>query len=232
MLTTSGHQGRSYELSGDTAWNYDEFAATAQELLGTPVRYEALTPEQENDQLRAAGLDEATAGSSSRSTPTSATAPSPPSQETSPASSATPPNHSKPRCGPGSDPRRRNSMTAVRPQPVGTIGAGKSGARRRRRHEPDRQAPLEIRDHRPPIQHRPLRRSSADLPPRQELQRPAARCGRRTYWSRPGSDEFESEPVGDVVTLLCAGLHTAGKHGVTGDAVGELSQEREGRPAM
>jgi NAD(P)H dehydrogenase (quinone) len=62
VLTIPGHEGAGYELSGDTAWNYAEFAAAAQEVLGTPVRYEALTPEQERDMLLAAGFDEGTVG--------------------------------------------------------------------------------------------------------------------------------------------------------------------------
>jgi NAD(P)H dehydrogenase (quinone) len=62
VLTTPGHQGKAYELSGDTAWSYQEFAATAQRVLGTPVRYQALTGEQEHTQLLGFGLDEATAG--------------------------------------------------------------------------------------------------------------------------------------------------------------------------
>ncbi|GAA4720689.1 NAD(P)H dehydrogenase (quinone) [Promicromonospora umidemergens] len=62
VLTTPGHEGRAYELSGDTAWSYEEFAATAEKVLGTPVRYQALSPEQEHEQLLAFGLDEGTAG--------------------------------------------------------------------------------------------------------------------------------------------------------------------------
>lgn len=62
VLTTPGHEGAGYELSGDTAWNYAEFAAAAQQVLGTPVRYDALTPEQERDMLLGAGLDEGTVG--------------------------------------------------------------------------------------------------------------------------------------------------------------------------
>src|SRR5690606_36434228 len=62
VLTTHGHEGHAYELSGDTAWNYAEFAQTAQDVLGTPKRYEPLTPEQERDMLLGAGLDEATVG--------------------------------------------------------------------------------------------------------------------------------------------------------------------------
>lgn len=61
-LTTPGHEGQAYELSGNTAWDYAEFAQTAEKVLGTPVRYEALTPEQERDMLLGAGLDEATVG--------------------------------------------------------------------------------------------------------------------------------------------------------------------------
>ncbi|MEV6648120.1 SDR family NAD(P)-dependent oxidoreductase [Amycolatopsis sp. NPDC051371] len=62
VLTTPGHEGKAYELSGDIAWNFIEFAATAQELLGTPVVYQSLTAEQEREQLLSYGLDEGTAG--------------------------------------------------------------------------------------------------------------------------------------------------------------------------
>ncbi|MDM7989035.1 SDR family oxidoreductase [Arthrobacter sp. zg-Y877] len=62
VLSTPGHEGKAYELSGDTGWTYTEFAAAAQEVLGTPVRYEVLTPEQEQKQLIGLGLDEGTAG--------------------------------------------------------------------------------------------------------------------------------------------------------------------------
>lgn len=62
VLATSGHEGKAYELSGDTAWSFEEFAATARQVLGTPVRYDALTGDQEREQLVAAGLDEATVG--------------------------------------------------------------------------------------------------------------------------------------------------------------------------
>lgn len=61
VLSTPGHEGRAYELSGDVAWSFEEFAATAQELLGAPVRYQALTSEQERERLIAFGLDEGTA---------------------------------------------------------------------------------------------------------------------------------------------------------------------------
>jgi NAD(P)H dehydrogenase (quinone) len=61
VLATPGHEGKAYELSGDTAWSFEEFAATAAEVLNTPVRYQALTSEEEREQLLAFGLDEGTA---------------------------------------------------------------------------------------------------------------------------------------------------------------------------
>ncbi|MFE7405991.1 SDR family oxidoreductase [Isoptericola sp. NPDC057559] len=57
-----GHDGAVYELSGDVAWDFDELAATAAEVLGRPVAYRPLTAEEHRDALLAAGLDEGTAG--------------------------------------------------------------------------------------------------------------------------------------------------------------------------
>ncbi|MCU1346883.1 MAG: NmrA family protein [Acidimicrobiia bacterium] len=61
VLTTPGHEGAAYELSGDVAWTYADFAAAAAEALNSPVRYDALTAQQEHEQLTAAGLDDGTA---------------------------------------------------------------------------------------------------------------------------------------------------------------------------
>lgn len=61
VLTATGHEGHVYELSGDTAWSYAEFAATAQSILDRPVTYQPLSPEQEHEQLVALGIDKATA---------------------------------------------------------------------------------------------------------------------------------------------------------------------------
>jgi NAD(P)H dehydrogenase (quinone) len=61
VLSTPGHEGNAYELSGDTAWNSTEFAATAQELLGRSVTYQPLTSAREREQLLSYGLDEGTA---------------------------------------------------------------------------------------------------------------------------------------------------------------------------
>ncbi|WP_105970081.1 SDR family oxidoreductase [Streptomyces geranii] len=48
VLTGTGHENRTYELGGDTAWNFPEFAAelgrrTGREIVYTPVTVEAYT---------------------------------------------------------------------------------------------------------------------------------------------------------------------------------------------
>ncbi len=67
VVSTPGHEGQAYELSGDIAWSFAEFAAAAQGVLHSPVRYEVLTAEEEHAQLLASGLDESTAGLFGRS---------------------------------------------------------------------------------------------------------------------------------------------------------------------
>jgi len=62
VLSTDGHEGAVYELSGDTAWDFDEFAAVASGILGTPVTHRSVSPEEHVAALLAAGLDEGTAG--------------------------------------------------------------------------------------------------------------------------------------------------------------------------
>ena len=62
VLTTPGHEGQVYELSGDTAWNFDEFAAVAAGIHGLPVAHRNVTPEEHAAILTAAGLDEGTVG--------------------------------------------------------------------------------------------------------------------------------------------------------------------------
>jgi NAD(P)H dehydrogenase (quinone) len=54
--------GRTFELSGDHAWDFDEFAEALTTVTGRPVRYESLTPEQHAERLRGFGLDEGTVG--------------------------------------------------------------------------------------------------------------------------------------------------------------------------
>ncbi|MFC7880220.1 SDR family oxidoreductase [Isoptericola sp. NPDC057391] len=62
LADDGSHDDSVYELSGDVAWDFDELAATAGALLGRPVTYRRLTPDEHRDQLLAAGLDEGTAG--------------------------------------------------------------------------------------------------------------------------------------------------------------------------
>ena len=62
VVTGSGHDGRTYELSGDHAWTFDELAAAAAEILGRPVTYRRVTPDEQRAALLAAGLDEGTVG--------------------------------------------------------------------------------------------------------------------------------------------------------------------------
>lgn len=62
VLTGEGHAGRTYELAGDTAWNFAELADILGEVLGTPVSNIERTPAEQGEALRAAGLDAGTAG--------------------------------------------------------------------------------------------------------------------------------------------------------------------------
>lgn len=62
VLTGEGHEGRTYELTGDVAWDFDELAAAASELLGRPVTYRRVSADEHRAVLTGAGLDEGTAG--------------------------------------------------------------------------------------------------------------------------------------------------------------------------
>jgi len=62
VLTTPGHDGAVYELSGDVAWTFHDLARAAGSLLGREVRYRDVTPEEHAAILTAAGLDDGTAG--------------------------------------------------------------------------------------------------------------------------------------------------------------------------
>jgi NAD(P)H dehydrogenase (quinone) len=62
VLSTDGHENAVYELSGDTAWTFTEFAATLAGLLGRDVEYRSVSPDEHLAALVGAGLDEATAG--------------------------------------------------------------------------------------------------------------------------------------------------------------------------
>jgi NAD(P)H dehydrogenase (quinone) len=62
VLTEDGHLGKVYELSGDKAWDYTELAETFSDILGRPVVYRSVSPEEHRQILLGAGLDEGTAG--------------------------------------------------------------------------------------------------------------------------------------------------------------------------
>ena len=62
VLSTAGHENAVYELSGDTAWTFTQFAATLAGLLGRDVEYRSVSPDEHLAALVGAGLDEATAG--------------------------------------------------------------------------------------------------------------------------------------------------------------------------
>ncbi|MCU1412022.1 MAG: NAD(P)-dependent oxidoreductase [Rhodoglobus sp.] len=62
VLLDDSYAGKTYELSGDTAWDFAELAAAITEISGTPVALAALTPEEHRAALLGAGLDEGTAG--------------------------------------------------------------------------------------------------------------------------------------------------------------------------
>jgi NAD(P)H dehydrogenase (quinone) len=57
-----GHEGKVYELAGDVAWTFDDFAATLSDVLGRPVTHRNVTADEQLAILRGAGLDEGTAG--------------------------------------------------------------------------------------------------------------------------------------------------------------------------
>ena len=62
VLTEPGHENTVYELSGDSAWSFDEFAAAAGEVLGSPVAHRKLPADEHAAHLSAVGLDEGTVG--------------------------------------------------------------------------------------------------------------------------------------------------------------------------
>lgn len=62
VLTTDGHANATYELGGDTAWTFGDLAAALGPLVGRDVTYRSVSPAEHLEILRAAGLDEGTAG--------------------------------------------------------------------------------------------------------------------------------------------------------------------------
>ena len=62
VLSSEGHDGKVYELTGDVAWDYDDLAAAAAEVLGRPVSYQRVTVDEHRAGMEAAGLDAGTIG--------------------------------------------------------------------------------------------------------------------------------------------------------------------------
>lgn len=62
VLTSDERGGTVYELGGDVAWTFPEFAADLSTVLGTEVVHRAVTPTELDAWLAAVGLDEGTRG--------------------------------------------------------------------------------------------------------------------------------------------------------------------------
>ncbi len=61
-LTTDGHDDAIYELTGDVAWTHTDLAEATSAVVGREVTFRNVTPAEHEAMLRAAGLDEGTAG--------------------------------------------------------------------------------------------------------------------------------------------------------------------------
>lgn len=62
VLTSDGHEGAVYELSGDTAWSFAELTDAIAEVAGTPVALASVSPDEHAAALIGAGLDAGTVG--------------------------------------------------------------------------------------------------------------------------------------------------------------------------
>jgi NAD(P)H dehydrogenase (quinone) len=60
VLTTDGHEGKIYELSGDVAWTQDDLAAAISQATGATVIHKPATTEEHAAILKSAGLDDDT----------------------------------------------------------------------------------------------------------------------------------------------------------------------------
>lgn len=58
VLTGDGHEGRAYELSGDTAWSFPEYVAEVGRQAGKEIRYVDLPPTEHRKVLVEAGMPE------------------------------------------------------------------------------------------------------------------------------------------------------------------------------
>ncbi|NYG59610.1 NAD(P)H dehydrogenase (quinone) [Nocardioides daedukensis] len=62
VLTTEGHEGKVYELTGDSAYDYDELATAIGEAVGRDVAYQSVSADDVTAALVEAGLDAGSAG--------------------------------------------------------------------------------------------------------------------------------------------------------------------------
>ena len=62
VLTTSGHEGATYGLTGDTAFTYSELAQVIGDLVGREVTYTDMPTDDYAKALESMGLDAGTAG--------------------------------------------------------------------------------------------------------------------------------------------------------------------------
>ena len=58
VLTTGGHEGKMYELSGPDSMTLNDIAAQLSKALGRTIHYVNVTPEQERQQLVSFGMPE------------------------------------------------------------------------------------------------------------------------------------------------------------------------------
>ncbi|MGP3950267.1 NAD(P)H-binding protein [Streptomyces sp. 7N604] len=58
VLTGEGHEGRAYELSGDTAWSFAEYAAEVGRQSGKAIAYSSVPADAHREILTGAGLPE------------------------------------------------------------------------------------------------------------------------------------------------------------------------------
>ncbi|PRY54997.1 SDR family oxidoreductase [Glycomyces artemisiae] len=56
VLTGEGHEGAEYELSGDEAWSFEEFAAEVSRVIGKDFPVNRVTPEAHRGILESVGL--------------------------------------------------------------------------------------------------------------------------------------------------------------------------------
>lgn len=62
VLSSAGHEGRTYELSGDYAWDFKELATAITKVAGREVVYRPVSAPELVEVLTTAGLDAGTAG--------------------------------------------------------------------------------------------------------------------------------------------------------------------------